>query len=208
MLGLMQDWPLLCHRIIDHAAIYHGEREVVTRSVEGPIHRRPTMPQIRARALQGGAAAGEGRHQARRPRRDAGLEHLAAPGSLVRHHRHRRGLSHRQSAAVPRADRLDRQPRRRPRDDRRPHLRAAAGEARRQAADDRALRRADRRRAHAGDHAEQRGRLRGLDRRGRRRFRLEERSTRTPPPACATPPAPPAIPRACSIRTAPTCCTP
>ena len=25
MLGLMQDWPLLCHRIIDHAAINHGD---------------------------------------------------------------------------------------------------------------------------------------------------------------------------------------
>src|ERR1700744_3669382 len=39
MLGLMQDWPLLVHKIIDHAAINHGDREVVTRSVEGPIHR-------------------------------------------------------------------------------------------------------------------------------------------------------------------------
>jgi fatty-acyl-CoA synthase len=39
MLGLMQDWPLLVHKIIDHAALYNGEREVVTRSVEGPIHR-------------------------------------------------------------------------------------------------------------------------------------------------------------------------
>jgi fatty-acyl-CoA synthase len=39
MLGLMQDWPLLVHKIIDHAALYHGDREVVTRSVEGPIHR-------------------------------------------------------------------------------------------------------------------------------------------------------------------------
>ena len=29
MLGLMQDWPLLCHRIIDHAAIYHAERLAV-----------------------------------------------------------------------------------------------------------------------------------------------------------------------------------
>jgi fatty-acyl-CoA synthase len=38
MQGLMQDWPLLCHRIIDHAAIQHGARPVVTRSVEGPIH--------------------------------------------------------------------------------------------------------------------------------------------------------------------------
>ena len=39
MLGLMQDWPLLVHKIIDHAALYHGDREVVTRTVEGPIER-------------------------------------------------------------------------------------------------------------------------------------------------------------------------
>jgi fatty-acyl-CoA synthase len=39
MLGQMQDWPLLVHKIIDHAELYHGDREVVTRSVEGPIHR-------------------------------------------------------------------------------------------------------------------------------------------------------------------------
>src|SRR3984885_7689135 len=39
MLGLMQDWPLLVHKIIDHAATYHGTREVGTRSVEGPIMR-------------------------------------------------------------------------------------------------------------------------------------------------------------------------
>jgi fatty-acyl-CoA synthase len=51
MLGLMQDWPLLCHRIIDHAAIQHGNREVVSRSIEGPIH-RTNYRQVRARALQ------------------------------------------------------------------------------------------------------------------------------------------------------------
>ncbi len=39
MLGLMQDWPLLVHKIIDHAALNHGDRAVVTRMVEGPIHR-------------------------------------------------------------------------------------------------------------------------------------------------------------------------
>ncbi len=39
MEGLMQDWPLLVHTILDHAAKYHGDREVVSRSVEGPIHR-------------------------------------------------------------------------------------------------------------------------------------------------------------------------
>jgi fatty-acyl-CoA synthase len=51
MQGLMQDWPLLCHRIIDHAAIQHGERPVVTRSVEGPIH-TTNYTEIRRRALK------------------------------------------------------------------------------------------------------------------------------------------------------------
>jgi fatty-acyl-CoA synthase len=51
MLGLMQDWPLLCHRVIDHAAAIHGGREVVTRSVEGPIH-RTNYAEVRARALK------------------------------------------------------------------------------------------------------------------------------------------------------------
>jgi len=51
MLGLMQDWPLLCHRIIDHAAIQHAGRPVVTRSVEGPIH-TTNYAEIRARALK------------------------------------------------------------------------------------------------------------------------------------------------------------
>ena len=39
MLGLMQDWPLTVDKIIDHAKHWHGDREVVTRSVEGPIVR-------------------------------------------------------------------------------------------------------------------------------------------------------------------------
>jgi len=51
MLGLMQDWPLLCSRMIDHGASVHGDREVVTRSVEGPIH-RTNYRNIRARALK------------------------------------------------------------------------------------------------------------------------------------------------------------
>jgi fatty-acyl-CoA synthase len=51
MLGLMQDWPLLTHRIIDHAAVNHGERPIVTRSVEGPFH-TTNYGQVRARALK------------------------------------------------------------------------------------------------------------------------------------------------------------
>ena len=50
MLGLMQEWPLLCHKIIDHAAKQHGGREVVSRSVEGPIV-RTTYSELRTRAL-------------------------------------------------------------------------------------------------------------------------------------------------------------
>lgn len=52
MLGLMQNWPLRLHRVIDHAAIQHGTREVVSRSVEGPIH-RTDYARVRQRALQG-----------------------------------------------------------------------------------------------------------------------------------------------------------
>ncbi|MCH8228563.1 MAG: long-chain-fatty-acid--CoA ligase [Proteobacteria bacterium] len=51
MLGLMQDYPLLTHTILDHAALNHGEREQVTRSIEGPI-RRTTLADIRTRALK------------------------------------------------------------------------------------------------------------------------------------------------------------
>ena len=39
MLGLMQDRPLLISQIIDFAAAYYPKVEIVTRTVEGPIHR-------------------------------------------------------------------------------------------------------------------------------------------------------------------------
>lgn len=61
----MQDWPLLIHRIIDHAAAQHGNREVITRSIEGPFH-TTTYGEIRTRSLkvaqrlaQEGVAPGE-----------------------------------------------------------------------------------------------------------------------------------------------------
>ncbi|HEX7775363.1 MAG TPA: 3-(methylthio)propionyl-CoA ligase [Parvibaculum sp.] len=49
MKGLMQNWPLRVSSIIDHAARFHGDREVVTRSVEGPIV-RTTYKAIHLRA--------------------------------------------------------------------------------------------------------------------------------------------------------------
>ncbi len=51
MLGLMQDWPLLCHRVLDHAALNHGDRPVISRSIEGPLH-TTTYAAVRARALR------------------------------------------------------------------------------------------------------------------------------------------------------------
>jgi fatty-acyl-CoA synthase len=39
MLGLMQDWPLIVPAILEHANQNHGEQLIVSRSVEGPIHR-------------------------------------------------------------------------------------------------------------------------------------------------------------------------
>ena len=51
MLGLMQEWPLLCSKIIDHAARQHPNREIVSRSVEGPIV-RTNYAEVRKRALK------------------------------------------------------------------------------------------------------------------------------------------------------------
>jgi fatty-acyl-CoA synthase len=49
MQGLMQDWPLTLDKILDHAAQWAGSREIVSRSVEGPIV-RTTYAEIRRRA--------------------------------------------------------------------------------------------------------------------------------------------------------------
>lgn len=51
MRALMQDWSLTLDKIFDHAARWHGEREVVTRSVEGPIV-RATYADLHRRAKQ------------------------------------------------------------------------------------------------------------------------------------------------------------
>ena len=67
MFGLMQDWPLLCNRILDHAATYNAERQVITRSIEGPLH-TTNYADLRKRAL---------RVSQRLEHRDLGKPHLA-----------------------------------------------------------------------------------------------------------------------------------
>ena len=49
MLGLMQNWPLTVDKILDHAKNWHGDREIVSRSVEGPIV-RTTYAEVHGRA--------------------------------------------------------------------------------------------------------------------------------------------------------------
>jgi len=39
MLGLMQDQPLLISSLIEFAERHHGDAEIVSRRVEGDIHR-------------------------------------------------------------------------------------------------------------------------------------------------------------------------
>ena len=51
MQALMQDWSLTLDKLLDHAARWHGDRELVTRSVEGPIT-RSTYAQVHRRAKQ------------------------------------------------------------------------------------------------------------------------------------------------------------
>jgi fatty-acyl-CoA synthase len=39
MFGLMQDRPLLISSLIEHAARHHGDAQIVSRTLEGPLHR-------------------------------------------------------------------------------------------------------------------------------------------------------------------------
>ena len=55
MLGTMQDWPLLVWKLIDHAAINHGDREVISLVCEGGEH-RSNWRTVHGRARQVAAA--------------------------------------------------------------------------------------------------------------------------------------------------------
>jgi fatty-acyl-CoA synthase len=49
MRGRMMDWPLLISSMIEHAAANHADAEIVSRTVEGPIH-RTTWREVAGRA--------------------------------------------------------------------------------------------------------------------------------------------------------------
>ncbi|UXA12872.1 long-chain-fatty-acid--CoA ligase [Mycobacterium sp. SMC-8] len=58
MFGLMQDRPLMISSLIEHAAAFHGDTEVVSRLPEGPV-RRTTWRGVNERSKQVANALGE-----------------------------------------------------------------------------------------------------------------------------------------------------
>ena len=172
MLGRMQEWPLLMHKIIDFAAIQFPDREVASRMVEGPMH-RTNYREIRDRAVK--VAKRLDRDGIRLGDRVAtlawnGFRHLEAwygiTGIGAIYHTVNPRLFPEQIAWI-----INHAEDRIVMTDLTfvPLLEAIAGPS----ADGRALYRPDRRRPHAGDQAEERCRLRGLDRRGRHRLSVE-----------------------------------
>ena len=210
MLGLMQDQPLLISSLIDFAERHHGDAEIVSRRVEGDIHRYTWRDVGDARAA-GGASAGpaEAACSATASPRWPGTATAtwscttaSAAGPRAAHH---------QPAPASGPDRLDRQPCRGPGAVLRPELPAAG--ARRctpQLPDDQAVRSrcAMRDKLPADSGIPNLRELRGLDRRPSRPTTTGPSSTRTRPRACATRAAPPATPRARCTATARPCCTP
>lgn len=65
MLGIMQDWPLTVNKILEHAVLQNGNREIVTRRVEGDIHRTTyaelfqTSKRVSSALLDGGIGLGD-----------------------------------------------------------------------------------------------------------------------------------------------------
>ena len=150
MQGLMQDVPLLISSLIRHADRHHGQVEIVSRRVEGDIH-RTTYRQLHTRARQLANALdtwGVGMGERIATLAWNGHRHMelyyavAGKGAIVH------TINPRLHTGT---DRVDRQSRRGQRAVLRPHLPAGHRKDRRAMQDGEALRADDRPRAHASD---------------------------------------------------------
>ena len=206
MHGLMMNGPLMISSLIRHADRCHGDTEIVSRTIEGPIHRY-TYRDAHARARRLANALGAARRRAGRPRRHAGVERLSPLRAVLRGVGHGRGHPHRSTRGssttsstyivnhaedrvvffdltfLPLVEKLA---------PRCPRVKTWV------AMTDRAHMPAV---AIAGPAV-----LRGAARGRETTTSTGPSSTRTPPSACATRRAPPAIPRACCSATARRCC--
>ena len=109
MNGLMMHQPLLISTLLTHAERHHGDQEIVSRRVEGDVHRY-TFPRPRAARPPHGQRAGGPRHLVRRPRRDARLERLPPHGTLLCGLGLGWGAAHAEPAAASRPGGLDCRP--------------------------------------------------------------------------------------------------
>ncbi len=208
MNGLVMQQPLLISSLLVHAERHHGDQEIVSRRVEGDIH-RTTYRELAVRSRRmAKALAGLGVVR-RRPGRDPGLERLPPPRAVLRGLGLRRGAAHAQSAPPSGPGGLHRRPRRGPGPVLRPDLPAADRGDRRARQDDPPLRRDDRPRAHAGElEGREPALLRGPARAARRPPRVADLRRSRRLVALLHRRAPPAIRRACCTATARRCCTP
>ena len=99
MQGLMSERPLLVSSIITHAAVYHRDTEIVSRTVEGAIHRYTYAEAERRSKRLARALLRLGIKPGDRVGTLA-LEYLPPFRALLRHLGHWRRLSHDQPAAV------------------------------------------------------------------------------------------------------------
>ena len=88
MNGSMMQQPLLISSLLTHAERHHGEQEIVSRRVEGDLHRY-TYRELAARSRRMANALAARGIELRRPRRDAGLERLPPHGAVLRGRRAR-----------------------------------------------------------------------------------------------------------------------
>ena len=171
MLGIMQDRPLLISsldRARESMSPEFRDRLAHDRGPDPPLHLRRHCPPLEA----GGEGADCARRQAGRPHRHAGVERLSPHGAVFRRVRHGRRAAHDQSAPVPGADRVHRQPCRGPVPVLRPHLCAADREAWPGDEDGEGVRGDDRPRAHAGAQDPEPAVLRGAGRGAGQRLRV------------------------------------
>ena len=200
--------PLLISTLLTHAERHHGEQQIVSRRVEGDIHRQTYRELAERSRRMANALAARGVQFGDRVATLAwnGYRHMelyyAVSGSGAVLHTLNPRLHPDQVVWI--ADHAEDQvlffdltlP-------------AAGRSHRRPREDHQGLRRDDRPRAHAGDFNDRRTCCATRTWSSRIRPTSTGRaSTRTPPPRCATRRAPPATPRACCTATARPCCTP
>ena len=83
MNGLMMQQPLLISSLLVHAERHHGEQEVVSRRVEGDIH-RTTYKELASRSRRMAKALGRTGCEAGADGGHAGLERLPPHGAVLR----------------------------------------------------------------------------------------------------------------------------